>query len=217
MSLSKFSGFYFLIGCLDLVVLTVYPSLRWVSKPLILISLIVLYLTYSRDSRTINKVFLIGLVAALLGDLFLLKDGQSFFLYGLGSFLIMQILYIITFLRDGIALSTMKASVGFVYVLILGGFISFIKDDLGDMTIPVMIYSCIIAIMAICALLRRKNTDSYMMIAVGAIFFMISDGFIAYNSFIEPLRYGGLIVMSTYILAQYMIVIGWINYEKSLE
>ena len=55
---------------------------------------------------------------------------------------------------------------------------------------------------------RNYLKRGYWHVVIGAIFFMISDGFIAWTKFIEPVGYGGHIIMSTYILAQYLITIG---------
>jgi len=211
MSLSKFTFLYFLIGAADLIVLSLYPSLRWITKPLIMLSLIAFFYTQSKESSPTRWTFYTALFFALLGDIFLLKDGSSYFLCGLGSFLVMQLLYSLVFIRDGLELKPIKIPIALAYVAILIYFLSVISGDLESMTIPVFVYSSIIVMMSLCALFRKSGLPGYFMIAVGSILFMISDGFIAWNSFVKPVQYGGIIVMSTYIIAQYLIVVGWMR------
>ena len=83
-----------------------YPVGRWVTKPLIMISLAYFYY---KSANKFDKLFFAALVFALIGDSFLLFDIPNFFLFGLGSFLIMQILYSIVFLRQRAGSTNRKA------------------------------------------------------------------------------------------------------------
>ena len=84
------------------------------------------------------------------------------------------------------------------------------KDGLEDMLIPVITYVIAILTMAITASLRKGNVSnlSYNLVLIGALLFMISDSFIALNKFYTSVPYEHIIIMSTYALAQYCIVIG---------
>lgn len=206
-----FTILFITLGLVDLFAVSYYPSFRWISKPLIMISLIIYYLNASRRRAFFNVVFFIGLVAALLGDIFLLFNGEQYFLLGLSSFLIMQVLYIITFVKDSFSTSSIKFLLAFILLATLIFYLNTLWPLLDAMAIPVAIYSLVIVIMAICALMRSKGLVGYNWVLGGAILFMISDGFIAWNKFMTPVAMGGLIVMSTYILAQYFIVIGMLK------
>ena len=78
------------------------------------------------------------------------------------------------------------------------------------MLIPVMIYMIVILAMATSAFVRKGivNKYSYNFVFIGAIFFMISDSILALNKFYEAIPLANILIMTTYALAQYLIVIG---------
>ena len=49
---------------------------------------------------------------------------------------------------------------------------------------------------------------SYSLVLVGSLLFIMSDSFIAVNKFYNEIASSHLIIMSTYALAQYCIVMG---------
>jgi uncharacterized membrane protein YhhN len=71
--------------------------------------------------------------------------------------------------------------------------------------------------MAIQALLRYGYTTSrsFTLIFTGALFFMLSDSLLAINKFMTPLHLASLAVMTTYIIAQYLIVEGFISHHEN--
>jgi len=81
------------------------------------------------------------------------------------------------------------------------------------MQYPVLIYAVIISIMAIMAVSRfgRVNLFSFEIIFYGAMLFLFSDSMLAYNKFVETLPNAGLIIMASYMIAQYLIVLGSIK------
>ena len=80
-----------------------------------------------------------------------------------------------------------------------------------------MIYAFVISLMAVMAVNRkgRVNTLSFNLIFYGAILFLLSDSILAYNKFVSPIGFSGLAIMSTYMAAQYLIVIGVV--ERKLK
>lgn len=89
-----FTNLYLVILVLNLVAL-VFESefLRYLVKPLIMLWLLG-WAMVTPDRRKVARksIFLIGLIMACLGDVFLMFSG--YFLAGLASFCIMQITYI---------------------------------------------------------------------------------------------------------------------------
>jgi len=57
---------------------------------------------------------------------------------------------------------------------------------------------------------EKVNLMSYTMVLTGALFFVISDSVIAINKFSHKFESSETIIMSTYIIAQYLIVAGYI-------
>jgi uncharacterized membrane protein YhhN len=78
------------------------------------------------------------------------------------------------------------------------------------MRIPVALYAFAISLMGFLALNRlgRVNTDSFNWVFFGALLFILSDSVLAYNKFVDRLSGVGVIVMTTYMVAQYLITIG---------
>lgn len=194
-------------------------ELRLISKPLITISLILfLYYTITLKSRFTSKI-VTGLFFSLLGDVFLIFAHlhQIYFMLGLGAFLIAHLFYISAFYLD----STNKIEVQKRYVLpifIVFGFFCisyyyFIRSHLGGMNIPVLLYSFVITMMGIMAALRygKTNSKSFAWVLVGAIFFIMSDSILAYNKFVRQIEGGDLLIMSTYMLAQFFITMGTVE------
>ena len=70
--------------------------------------------------------------------------------------------------------------------------------------------------MGIFAAFRYKKVSpaSFNFILIGAIFFMLSDTLLAFNKFTNPLPLAGFLIMSTYIVAQYLIAEGSIEQLK---
>jgi uncharacterized membrane protein YhhN len=73
--------------------------------------------------------------------------------------------------------------------------------------------------MAIAAVMRKGRTvdKSFIMVYSGALLFIMSDAMIAINKFLNPLVQARLLIMSTYIAAQLLIVKGILVHEHSIE
>lgn len=76
--------------------------------------------------------------------------------------------------------------------------------------LPVAAYVTVIALMAAQAMGRAAmlRTPGSIWVAVGAGFFMLSDTLLALNKFVSPLPLSQLWVLSTYYIAQVLIVRG---------
>lgn len=188
-------------------------------KPLICLSLAIYLFKQTKLASGFNKLILSGLVLSLFGDFFLLFAGRDvyFFLYGLISFLIAHILYSFAFFRDFKNDPQAPKLYGHLMLFVMGifslSYYSWIRDYLNDFRIPVMAYMFVISIMAILAgyRYRRVNGLSFRLIYFGAILFVISDSILAYNKFVEPYPLAGILIMATYMIAQYLITVGAIE------
>lgn len=191
---------------------------HYIAKPAIVISLIFLFIKTSGDlSKSIKRITLLALGFSVLGDILLMFVDQSahFFTVGLLAFLLAHVMYILMFLKHR---NKQKSIIGFVILLLVyaSGLFYLLKDGLGDMLLPVVIYMIIILSMATTAFLRKGivNSYSYNLVFIGAIFFMISDSILALNKFYEPLPFSNISIMLTYALAQFLIVIGILKLKK---
>lgn len=189
----------------EMVGLTVHPPVRLVSKGMIMGSLIGFYILSVKKQ---NNALLMGMVMALLGDAFLLFTTQDFFLIGLGCFLMMQLLYTFTFWSKRRIPKTKDKLIAASIYLIPLGFYLLAGEKLGGMKWPVVLYAVAIATMLAAAYLRHPKLVGYTTVLIGSVFFVISDLILAINKFLEPIPNGGILVMVTYIIAQYLIISG---------
>lgn len=193
--------------------------LRNFSKPLIVITLLIwLYSSTNLKGRFHKRIFT-GLIFGLAGDvLLMLQSGKpSFFIFGLIAFLLCHIFYIRAFILDHKSNPNYKNPfflwiVGALIIFCVGLFF-YLQPFLGAMQFAVLIYAIIITFMAIMAANRygKVNIFSYKLILYGALFFLLSDSALAINKFAQPIPQAGILIMATYMIAQYLIVYGTIE------
>ena len=78
-----------------------------------------------------------------------------------------------------------------------------------------MVYALILIVMVLNSVFRYGRTinASFWLVFVGSIFFMLSDSVLAINKFFSPVTAAGFWVMSTYILAQFLIIQGLLKHD----
>jgi len=199
----------------DLVVMTSYAEFRYFSKPLIMISLMAFFLTRSEvpleDSLT--RMFLVSMVFGLGGDVLLMFDGM--FLFGLLSFLVMQIGYISCYLRGKNFFGRREITIGMVIAMLVVANILYLWPNLDTMKFPVIFYSLALGLMAWTAFTRDLRKPGYFQVAAGSVFFLISDSLLGIEAFTGEILLGRGSVMVTYCLAQLLIVTGFASYLAS--
>lgn len=193
-----------------------HVGLRLFSKPLIVLVLMVwLYSGVGIKNRFNARIF-IGLGFALAGDVLLMLqwNDASFFIFGLIAFLLCHVFYIAAFNVDRKANPATKNPFFLWAIIVFAAFCAtlffYLQPHLGTLQYPVLVYAIIISSMAVMAVSRygKVNLLSFEIIFYGALFFLFSDSMLAYNKFVEPLPHAGVIIMSSYMLAQYLIVYG---------
>jgi uncharacterized membrane protein YhhN len=199
------SALFFIVSILDIIGVALNISLlQVIFKPMIILSLIVLYYFSAKKK---NSWYLIALVFSFMGDV-LLMDKNNLFLYGIASFLITQLLFVYIIVKQIEQSSTkdkLFATIPFlIYFLIL---ISTLKTSLGEFLIPVIVYGIAISIFGSISLLNYlvNKTKNSQILVYGAVLFIASDSMIALHKFHEPRKYYPVIIMVTYVLAQYLI------------
>nr|WP_068892611.1 lysoplasmalogenase [Pedobacter panaciterrae] len=194
-------------------------ALKYVTKPLIVISLLIMLAMSTKLKGRFHKRLFTGLIFGLAGDILLMLvwKNETFFIYGLIAFLLCHIFYIRAFYLDFSSapeLDKKGARIAIVLCAVFSiGYYIYIRHDLGAMKLPVMIYTFVISLMMMMAAFRnmRVNKISFNLILFGAMFFLISDSILAYNNFVSSFNLGGLLIMATYMIAQYLITIGGIE------
>ncbi|WP_316838862.1 lysoplasmalogenase [Pedobacter gandavensis] len=194
-------------------------TLTYFIKPCIVISLMgMLYVGTGLKGRFHKRLFT-GLFFCLLGDVLLMLVWQnpSYFMYGLVAFLLGHIFYISAFYLDFRSAQELDKKGARLAIILCAafsiGFYFYLRPHLGDMKLPVMVYTFVISLMMMMAAFRNKrvNVLSFNLILFGALFFLVSDATLAYNKFVKGFDFAGVLIMATYMIAQYLITMGGVE------
>jgi uncharacterized membrane protein YhhN len=158
-----------------------------------------------------NVILGMALAFSSLGDALLDLDPARLFIKGLLAFLVAHLIYILLFVRNwvwplrpkGWQLAVVVAVL--FYSLLLS---QWLAPSLGDLVAPVMLYVCVITVMAVSAILVGFSTT---WVYTGVILFLISDSILAVNKFRAPVPLSGYLIWATYYMAQYGIAIGFLR------
>lgn len=196
-------------------VATESPRLRRISKPAAMLALLA-WFTQQGAWQGELWWFGMGLVFSLAGDIFLLLP---VFLFPAGalSFLTAHVFYIIGLNQSQPAVTwqsllLVAAVVVLVFLFAQKFFRSLKHRHSKRLKALIIVYMLGISTMLLSALLTPLRPGwpptAAAWIVAGAVLFVISDSFLAWNKFIRPLKHGNLIVMVTYLLGQLGIVTG---------
>jgi uncharacterized membrane protein YhhN len=171
----------------------------------------------------LTRWLMVGMVFALLGDVFLMITEVDLFAPGLGAFLVMQLCYSRAFWLsihvNGQKLSlrsVWKPAIPFVLYLVIFLIVlrpAFVQvPALRALWWPVVVYALCLNTMGLLAVLRQ-GLVAYSSVAVGALLFILSDSLIAIDKFSTPIPGATWFIMSTYAAAQYLIIVGMSQQE----
>lgn len=155
------------------------------------------------ETKTKTHLFIFyGIFLGMIGDATL-----HWFIIGLSAFLISHLFYIAGFVRE-FDFSFIRAS--FIVILIIFGVIigrpiveSLHLTGQSNLVIPVIVYLIVILTMGWFAIMTKNRW-----IFVGSICFIFSDAILAWNMFVETIKYAGPLVMIPYYGAQFFIAHG---------
>ena len=175
------------------------------AKPMLMITL---FWYYYSNTKQLNKYFVLGLFFSFLGDLLLLGTGEVYFIFGLLFFLIAHVFYIIMVLKI-IQITKPKEFIiaGVPFLLLFLVLMNVLYAGLGAMKIPVIIYAMTISFFGIVSLIlyQQAKTKISLLLLVGVLTFITSDTILALNLFYKKQSFYPLLIMMTYVLAQYLI------------
>lgn len=155
-----------------------------------------------------GQLLLAGLIFCLGGDICLAVPREKMFLAGLVSFLLGHVFYILGFFH--VANPGMRTWAGSIIVLLISTGIYFrLKAHLGAMNIPVLFYIAVITVMLSGAwsvfVDSGLTLSGRMMVVCGALFFYISDLFVARNRFLKKEFFNRLIGLPLYYAGQFIL------------
>jgi uncharacterized membrane protein YhhN len=215
--------YFFIIALiLNLVgILVPNEALQTISKPLIVVFLIVYFIIATSEVKSPIKIWaLLALLFSWIGDVLLMFQGKDsiYFLLGLSAFLLAHICYVFFFNRiRTFELIAARWWLLLIVVVYYGLLITFLSPYLADMKLPVRVYGVVISIMFMLAMhmLYLKNREAGLLMTTGALLFIISDSVLAINKFYQSFEPAGFIIMLTYGMAQLLIIEGGIRYLTS--
>jgi uncharacterized membrane protein YhhN len=215
---------YFLIAIFHIISSYRFPGLpAYILKTLIIPVLAVILITNIRQNWNSTHILIFAaLFFSWAGDVLLQTKAHhaSMFIPGLIAFFLAHIMYMTVFFSTPGESMKHGSVVWQLLPLILYGtiLVLILYNDLGSMKVPVILYAIVILTMVFAAITRygKVELQSYLLVLAGAILFVISDSALAINKFSHPFNSSGLVVMSTYVVAQFMIVAGYILQFKKI-
>ena len=185
-----------------------------VVKPLLMPSLAAYFFFSVNRKDKLAFYLIIALLFSWLGDVLLMftELNANYFLAGLVAFLLAHVTYIVVFRKSSLGFKPRLITYATGFSLFLFGVLLLLLlwPGLGEMRLPVMVYTVVIITMGFTSLFRQAQGASYVL--VGAMLFIGSDALIAVNKFYEPITAARFWIMITYISAQFMITSGMIAY-----
>jgi uncharacterized membrane protein YhhN len=193
-------------------------TIAFIFKVLIIPPLMVIFIVNLRhDTNRLHKYMFAGLFFSWIGDVLLEVPGggELMFMAGLGGFLLSLLLYSFVFLATPGKNEVFHSRFYLLTPVLLYGIAMglYLNKYLGEMRLPVIVYETAMITMLAGAVNRigKVNRTSYTLVLAGAILFIISDSVLAINKFVQPVTLSTLIIMGTYIAAQWLITVGYIK------
>ena len=212
---------YLTVGLIYIVILLFnQDEIAWFLKP-VLLPFLILGVFFS-GSFPSKKLLLVALSFSWIGDIILLfaERDELFFIAGLIAFLISHIVYILLFNkqlkyknRKNKAVFWIGVTSIIMYLIVM---VSILLPRLGDLTMPVFVYALVISTMLLFAFkgfLTWEEPGNWFVL-IGAIAFVSSDSILAFNKFYAPIVMSSFLIMVTYLIAQYLIVVGILKLNK---
>ena len=183
---------------------------RPVTKTLATVALVAIAAVVGDMEGAARAALIVAVVLCLVGDVFLLRDDDTSFLAGLGSFALGHGAYVVTALIIGVTWPRLAWAFPFLAVVLGVQTVSQMlpgarRHGGTAMMVAVAIYSAIISAMVITA----TGTSSWVA-AAGAMLFATSDSIIGYNRFVKPVDRADLPIMVTYHAGQVLLILGLI-------
>jgi uncharacterized membrane protein YhhN len=197
------------------------------TKPLLISSLAVYF--YQSAAGTFGawrSLIFAGLIFSVIGDVLLLfaknpENGETFFLLGLGSFLVTQVCYAAGFAKIHPAWGGILSKKRWLVLPLLTYFVLIFSQLWSGipsaMKVPVAVYAVAIFSMTASAqnLGGRIRKADFQLIFCGALLFMVSDSLIALTKFgsgFFQIPNPPFFIMLTYLAGQGLIVKGAVRY-----
>lgn len=204
-------GYLFLLLIHLVAIVAGYDLLRFVSKPLLMVWLLLYFAAIIPAGFPNRRAVFLALGFSWLGDVFLMQKGSTYFMAGLASFLAAHLFYASVFWKLSQQRPNGKWKTGWLLGigLYIAVFYGWLYTHLpAGLKIPVLLYSLAIGGMLLLAAHIRPvlKANAPRLLLLGALLFVISDSLLAINTFIQPFQIANVAIMASYGLAQLLII-----------
>jgi uncharacterized membrane protein YhhN len=184
-------------------------------KPAVMAVLLVLILIARPDFKNGLVFFAAAVFFSMLGDFLLLFPKR--FILGLVMFLLAHLLYVLAFLIPFTTPTPLMLLLAILVALPALWLYRRVRAGLHQkgwrhLSKPILAYLVILSIMFLAALTTLFRDDwpiiAALLVSAGAFLFVVSDGLLAWNKFVRPLRTRRVGYMIAYHLGQMLIVAG---------
>ena len=206
--LSSVFLFFFLIR--EYVAYKRYLTLKYFFTPsltLILVMIMILsIIMYGADRYRLLILF--SLLAALVADTLMMIEEITFIKNGMIFFMMAHLFYIGAFSIDA-SFQLWNTVIILILFILSFLFIRMMNRNAGKMIVPVVIYVLIINMMAYFAItsFNKGFSASGIMVAAGAVLFMLSDFVLSINAFVKKIKYSTVYTWLLYAPAQLLFVL----------
>lgn len=187
------------------------PKIRTATKVLLMPLLCALYCVSAKEVR---PLVIVALAFGWLGDVFLLFKGSKLgMLLGIASFALGHVFYIGEMLSGYPAPHVlMLVPIALCAVWLVFVYKKLIPYAPKSLRKPGFLYALLLSWTGLSALYLLLVTQKmpYLVAFIGGLFFMLSDTILTGNQYRKELKHGNFYVMLTYILAQSLLILGFV-------
>jgi uncharacterized membrane protein YhhN len=192
-----------------------FGAVQFISKPSLMLILIYYFSINAKGLAKERNLIIAALTFSWLGDVVLLVEKQYswLFAFGLASFLVAHICYVVYFWQmRKINLKGAKMNFIVVFAVLVYSltFYCILFPHIGVLKIPILMYITVISLMLILSLnaFDLKSQPFGRICVAGTSLFALSDSVLATNRFLLSIKFGSSLVMLFYATSQLLITEG---------
>jgi uncharacterized membrane protein YhhN len=189
-------------------------QMLWLSKPLIIASLLIFTVSKIREGVLGVKLLAFALAFSLFGDVALMLTGENAFLIGMGFFTLTHLFYIFWYFKNGILWRLLPI----VLVLVVSSAALWLLLQMtilpNNLEWAIYTYFVIITLHLGFSVMSTISWKIKMGPVIGIVLFIFSDWWIAWDKFgdaLQPAWINPVIIMFTYALSQALIILSLIQ------
>lgn len=194
-----------------------YGQMLYLSKPLILISLLVYLISHLKDLPKFWQWLIPALLFSLFGDIALMFAKESAFLIGMGAFALAHLAYIVFYGKLKAKFRPVPLVLALVFAFGSLTLLLQLVQIPAQFQVPIYAYFAFLSLHLCFSVLAFADGKISYWPLIGIGLFIFSDWWIAYSKFgggVSLFWQDRIMIMSTYAAAQGAILLGLLAKEK---